>query len=231
MAIAPEPRGYAKHIVVKEHFVLRVPAGLDIAKVGPLLCAGITTYSPMRHWGVGPGSRVGVFGLGGLGHMAVKLGAALGARVTVFSRNAGKEADAFALGADAVLISSDEAAMTAAADSFDFIIDTVPVKHDINPYLPLLDYHGTIVLVGQVGPVDQPNTFPLIFGRRSVAGSLIGGIAETHEMLDFFGCKGIVPEVEMIRMDQINEVFERMERSDVRYRFVIAMGSLAEPAA
>jgi uncharacterized zinc-type alcohol dehydrogenase-like protein len=218
--------GYSTHIVVKEHFVLRVPEGLDIARVGPLLCAGITTYSPMRHWGVGPGSRIGVVGLGGLGHMAVKLGAALGAHVTVFSRSPGKEKDAFELGADAVLISSDEAAMAEAANKFDFIIDTVPVKHDINPYIPLLDYHGTLVLVGQIGPLAEPNTLPMVFGRRSIAGSLIGGIAETQEMLDFCGRKGILPEVEMIRMDQIEEAYARMEKSDVHYRFVIDMASL-----
>ncbi len=204
-----------------------MPEGLDIARVGPLLCAGITTWSPMRHWGVGPGSRIGVVGLGGLGHMAVKLGAALGAHVTVFSRSPGKEKDAFELGADAVLISSDEAAMAASANKFDFIIDTVPVKHDINPYIPLLDYHGTLVLVGQIGPLAEPHTFPMVFGRRSIAGSLIGGIAETQEMLDFCGRKGILPDVEMIRMDQIEEAYARMERSDVHYRFVIDMASLA----
>lgn len=221
--------GYSRHIVVRDHFVLRVPEGLDIARVGPLLCAGITTWSPMRHWGVGPGTRVGVVGLGGLGHMAVKLAVALGAHVTVCSRSPGKEADAFELGADAVLISSDDDAMAAAVNKFDFIIDTIPVKHDINPYLPLLDYDGTLVLVGQIGPLAEPHTQPLVFGRRSIAGSLIGGIAETQEMLDFCARKGIMPDVEMIRMDQINEAFERMERSDVHYRFVIDMATL-DPA-
>jgi uncharacterized zinc-type alcohol dehydrogenase-like protein len=218
--------GYSRQIVVKEHFVLSIPDGLDIARVAPLLCAGITTYSPMRHWGVGPGSRIGVVGLGGLGHMAVKIGAALGAHVTVFSRTPGKEKDAYDLGADAVLISSDETAMSAAINKFDFIIDTVPVKHDLNPYMPLLDYHGTLVLVGQIGPMEEQHTFPLVFGRRSIAGSLIGGIAETQEMLDFCGRTGILPECEMIRMDEINEAYERMERSDVHYRFVIDMASL-----
>lgn len=218
--------GYSKHLVVREEFVLRVPAGLDIAKVAPLLCAGITTYSPLRTWNVGPGSRVGVIGLGGLGHMAVKLAAAMGAHVTVFSRTPGKEADAIELGADSVLISSDAEAMAAAANRFDFIIDTIPVKHDLNPYLPLLDVDGTLVIVGQVGPVDEPQTLPLIFGRRRIAGSLIGGIAETQEMLDFCARKNVLPEVEMIRMDEINHAFDRMERSDVRYRFVIDMASL-----
>jgi uncharacterized zinc-type alcohol dehydrogenase-like protein len=221
--------GYSKHIIVREEFVLRVPEGLDLAKAGPLLCAGITTYSPLRHFNVGPGSKVGVVGLGGLGHMAVKLAAALGADVTVLSRTPDKAADVLALGADRLLVSSDAKAMAAAANSFDIIIDTVPVKHDVNPYMPLLDIDGTLVIVGQVGPVAEPHTFPMIFGRRAVTGSLIGGIAETQEMLDFCARKNVQPEVEMIRMDQINEAFERMERSDVRYRFVIDMASL--PAA
>lgn len=218
--------GYSTAIVVSDHFVLRVPAGLDIAKVGPLLCAGITTYSPLRHWGVGPGSRVGVVGLGGLGHMAVKFAVALGAAVTVMSRTGDKAADALDLGADRLLVSGDNAAMAAAANSFDLIIDTVPVKHDINPYLPLLDVDGTLVIVGQVGPVTEPNMIPLLMGRRSVAGSLIGGLAETQEMLDFCARKAILPEVEMIRMDEINTAFERMDRADVRYRFVIDMATL-----
>jgi uncharacterized zinc-type alcohol dehydrogenase-like protein len=218
--------GYSKHLVSREEFVLRIPEGLDIAKVGPLLCAGITTYSPLRTWNVGPGSRVGVVGLGGLGHMAVKLAAAMGAQVIVMSRSPDKEADALALGAKAILVSTDEEAMAQAANSFDLIIDTVPVKHDINPYLPLLDIDGTLVLVGQVGPVDEPMTMPLIFGRRRIAGSLIGGIAETQEMLDFCARENVLPDCEMIRMDEINDAFERMERSDVRYRFVIDMASL-----
>jgi len=223
--------GYARHIVVRESFVLRVPAGLDIAKVAPLLCAGITTYSPLRHWGVKPGSRVGVIGLGGLGHMAVKLAAAMGAEVTVMSRSAGKEADALALGAHHVLISSDAKAMAAATGGFNLIIDTVPVKHDLNPYLPLLALDGTLVIVGHVGPLDEPSSLPLIVGRRSIAGSLIGGIAETQEMLDFCGEKGILPEVEMIAIDQITTAFERMEKSDVRYRFVIDMATLTDADA
>jgi len=218
--------GYSKHLVVREEFVLRIPETLDLAKVAPLLCAGITTYSPLRTWGVKAGSRVGVVGLGGLGHMAVKIAAAMGATVTVFSRSPGKEADATALGASRVLISGDDAAMAAAAASFDLIIDTVPVEHDVNPYIPLLDVDGTLVIVGQVGPVAAPHTFPMIFGRRRIAGSLIGGIAETQEMLDFCAEHQVLPDVEMIRMDQINEAYERMERSDVRYRFVIDMASL-----
>ncbi|HWU02527.1 MAG TPA: NAD(P)-dependent alcohol dehydrogenase [Novosphingobium sp.] len=223
--------GYSRHVVVKEHFVLRLPEGLDVAKAAPLLCAGITTWSPLREWNAGPGSRVGVVGLGGLGHMAVKFARALGAHVTVISRSPGKEADALALGADAVLVSTDTEAMLSAINGFDLIIDTVPVRHDINPYLPLLDYDGTMVLVGQIGLVDEPHTLPLVFGRRRLAGSLVGGIAETQEMLDFCARHNILPECEMIAMDQINEAFERMEKSDVRYRFVIDMSTLADVAA
>ena len=218
--------GYSKHVVVREEFVLRLPEGLDPALAGPLLCAGITTYSPLRTWGVGPGSRVGVIGLGGLGHMAVKLASAMGAHVTVMSRSDDKQADALALGAERLLVSSDKEAMAEAAASFDLIIDTVPVKHDVNPYMPLLDIDGTLVIVGQVGPMAEPHTAPLILGRRSIAGSLIGGISETQEMLDFCARMDIHPECEMIRMDQIHHAFERMEQADVRYRFVIDMASL-----
>ncbi|WP_234052356.1 MULTISPECIES: NAD(P)-dependent alcohol dehydrogenase [unclassified Xanthobacter] len=218
--------GYSKHIVVREEFVLRVPSSLDLAKAAPLLCAGITTYSPLRTWNVGPGSRVGVIGLGGLGHMAVKLAAGMGADVTVMSRTSDKEADALALGADRLLVSSDPEAMANAASSFDLIIDTVPVKHDLNPYVPLLDVDGTLVIVGQIGPVVEPSTVPMVLGRRRIAGSPIGGIRETQEMLDFCAKKNILPEVEMIRMDEINAAFERMEKADVRYRFVIDMATL-----
>ena len=221
--------GYSKHLVVREDFALRVPDGLDLAKAAPLLCAGITTYSPLRTWNVGPGSRVGVIGLGGLGHMAVRLAAAMGADVTVMSRTTDKEADALALGADALLASSDPAAMEKAANSFDLIIDTVPVKHDISPYLPLLDVDGTLVIVGQVGPLAEPTTVPLLLGRRRVAGSPIGGIAETQELLNFCAKKNILPDVEMIRMDEIHHAFERLEKADVRYRFVIDMASLSAP--
>jgi len=223
--------GYSKHLVVREEFVLRVPDGLDLSRAAPLLCAGITTYSPLRMWNVGPGSRVGVVGLGGLGHMAVKLAAALGADVTVMSRTKDKEADALALGADRLLVSSDAPAMAKAAASFDLIIDTVPVKHDLNPYTPLLDVDATLVLVGQVGPLNELNSVPLLLGRRRIAGSPIGGIAQTQEMLDFCARKNILPDCEMIRIDEINAAFKRMERADVRYRFVIDMASLAQPAA
>ncbi|MCB1167346.1 MAG: zinc-binding dehydrogenase, partial [Leptospiraceae bacterium] len=186
----------------------------------------ITTYSPLKAWKVGEGSRVGVIGLGGLGHMAVKLAVAMGAHVTVLSRTDSKKDDALQLGAHALLNSSDKRAMKSAASSFDLIIDTVPVEHDVNPYVPLLDIDGTLVLVGQVGPLSAPSTVPMIFGRRRIAGSLIGGIPETQEVLDFCAEKGVLPDCEMIRMDQINEAYERMEKSDVRYRFVIDMASL-----
>lgn len=221
--------GYSKHVVVREEFVLSVPEGLDLAKAAPLLCAGITTYSPLRTWGAGPGSRVGVVGLGGLGHMAVKLAVGLGATVTVIGRNKSKAADAIALGADAFLESTDADAMAQAVNAFDLIIDTVPVEHDVMPYMPLLDIDGSLVIVGQIGPIAPPQTIPMVFGRRNLTGSLIGGIAETQEMLDFCARKNILPECEMIRMDQINEAFERMERSDVRYRFVIDMSTLQAP--
>jgi len=222
----PNQGGYSKHLVVREEFCLSMPAGLDLSKAAPLLCAGITTWSPLKTWNVGAGSRVGVIGLGGLGHMAVKLAVGLGADVTVVSRSAAKEADALALGASRLLVSADEEAMAQAANHFDLIIDTVPVKHDITPYLALLDVDATLVLVGQVGPMNEFNTVPMLMGRRRVAGSPIGGIKETQEMLDFCAEKNILPDCEMIRMDEINEAFERMENADVRYRFVIDMATL-----
>jgi len=223
--------GYAKHLVVREEFVLRVPAGLDPARTGPLLCAGITTYAPLRHWNVGPGTRVGVLGLGGLGHMAVKLAVGLGADVTVLSRTPDKQADALALGAHRLLVSADKDAMKKAKASFDVIIDTVPVKHDVTPYMPLLDIDGTFVIVGQLGPLAEISSMPMVSGRRRITGSLIGGIAQTQELLDFCAAKNILPDCEMIRMDQINEAFERMEKADVRYRFVIDMASLSPAGA
>lgn len=218
--------GYAKQVIVREEFVLSVPDGLDLSRAAPLLCAGITTYSPLRTWNVGPGSRVGVVGLGGLGHMAVKLAAGLGATVTVISRDDRKRADALALGADELLVSGDDTAMEAKSSAFDLIIDTIPVKHDVMPYLSLLDTDGTLVMVGQIGALEAMASMPLVFGRRRIAGSPIGGIAQTQEMLDFCARKNILPECELIPMQQINHAFERMERSDVRYRFVIDMASL-----
>ena len=223
--------GYSQHVVVREEFVMKVPETLDLAKVAPLVCAGITTYSPLRTWNVGPGSKVAVVGLGGLGHMAVKLAAAMGAHVTVLSRTADKAKDVAALGGDALLVSSDADAMKAAANQFELIIDTVPVKHDINPYMPLLQTDGTLVMVGQVGAMPEFSSVPLILGRRRIAGSLIGGIRETQELLDFCGKTGVLPECEMIRMEEINEAYERMEKSDVRYRFVIDMASLKADVA
>ncbi len=217
--------GYAKDIVVREEFVLSIPDNLDLSKVGPLLCAGITTYSPLREWNIGPGSRVGVVGMGGLGHMAIKLAVGLGAHVTVVSTSPNKEADARELGAHDFLVSKDDDAMAGAGSSFDLIIDTVPVQHDLNPYIPLLDNDATLVLVGQIGPIDSTHTGAMIFGRRRIAGSLIGGIAETQEMLDFCGRMNILPECEMIKMEEINDAFVRMEKSDVRYRFVIDMAA------
>ncbi|MGC4009567.1 MAG: NAD(P)-dependent alcohol dehydrogenase [Pseudomonas sp.] len=218
--------GYSKHIVVREEFACRIPAGLDLSRAAPLLCAGITTYSPLRTWNVGVGTRVGVIGLGGLGHMAVKLAAAMGAEVTVISRSTDKADDAKALGADNYLVSADPAAMKAARSSFDLIVDTVPVRHDVDPYMPLLDVDGTLVIVGQVGPMNAFNSLPLLSGRRRIAASPIGGIQQTQELLDFCARKNILPDVEMIRMDQINDAFKRMESADVRYRFVIDMASL-----
>ena len=224
----PTQGGYSKHLVVREEFCLRMPDGLDLSRAAPLLCAGITTWSPLRHWNIGPGSRVGVIGLGGLGHMAVKLAVGLGADVAVLSRSPSKQADALELGADRLLVSSDPQAMAQASNAFDLIIDTVPVKHALDPYLPLLDVDGTLVIVGQIGPMDETNTVPLLLGRRRIAGSPIGGIRETQELLDFCAEKNILPDCETIRMQDINHAYERMENSDVRYRFVIDMASLAQ---
>lgn len=224
---APTQGGYSTGIVVNEDFVLRVPENLDTKAVAPLLCAGITTYSPLRHWNVQADSKVAVIGLGGLGHMAIKLAKAMGAEVTLFTRNAGKAQDAYKLGASKVVLSTQPENMASVANTFDLIIDTVPYSHDLKPYLSTLTLNGTLVLVGLVGNIeDTINTVPLIVGRRSIAGSVIGGIAETQEMLDFCGKHNIVPDVEMIDMQEINEAYHRMEKSDVKYRFVIDMSSL-----
>jgi len=219
--------GYSEKVVVDEHFVLKVPANLDLAAVAPLLCAGITTWSPLRHWKVGKGSKVAVVGLGGLGHMAIKLAKGLGATVTLFSRTPDKKQDALDLGADEVIISTDNHQMNAVKGKFDLIIDTVPYGHNVNPYVSTLNFSGTLVLVGYLGGLEPVlNTVPLILGRKSVAGSLIGGIAETQELLDFCGEHNIVSEIEIIKIEEINEAYERMIKSDVRYRFVIDMASL-----
>lgn len=219
--------GYAGHLVASERFVLRIPDGLDPAGAAPLLCAGITTWEPLRQRRVGPGKQVAVIGLGGLGHMALKLAKALGAEVTLFTRSAGKENDARRLGADRVVLSGDAAQMAAVTGHFDLIVDTVPYDHDVNPYLPTLTFNGTLVLVGYMGPLSEAvSAGALVRGRRAIAGSFIGGVAATQEMLDFCGEHGIVSDVEVIAMQQINEAYERLLKSDVKYRFVIDMSSM-----
>lgn len=220
--------GFSKHIVVREAYVLSVPTALDLSRAAPILCAGITTYTPLKNYSVGPGSRIGVVGLGGLGHMAVKLAKGMGASVTIITHSEAKLDAAKALGADTVVLSSDEDAMAKTAGSLDLIINTVPVKHEINPYIPLLDVKGTLVMVGQVGPVVEPNMAPLIFAQRSVAGSLIGGIPDTQELLDFCAQHDIHPTCKMIRMDEVNEAFERLARGDIAHRFVIDMATLQD---
>lgn len=223
--------GYSETIVVSEKFVVKVPDGLDLAGAAPLLCAGITTWSPLRHWQVGPGSKVAVVGLGGLGHMALKLAKAMGAEVTLFSRSPGKEDDARRLGADRVVISTDKAQMKAVRNTFDLIVDTVPYVHDLNPYVATLGLSGTLVTVGYLGGLeDQLNTAPLVLGRKAVAGSVIGGIAEAQEMLDFCGQHGITADIEKIDIQEINDAWERMLKSDVKYRFVIDLASLKREA-
>jgi uncharacterized zinc-type alcohol dehydrogenase-like protein len=218
--------GYSERIVCDEAFVLRVPETLDKARAAPLLCAGITTYSPLRKWGAGAGRKVGIVGLGGLGHMGVKFAHAMGAHTVLFTTSESKMADGRRLGADEVIISRDAGAMARQAGSFDLIVDTVSADHDLNALLALLKLDASLVVVG-VPPKPQPvSVFSLLMPRRTLAGSLIGGIAETQEMLDFCGEKGIVCDIELIRMQEINEAYERMLRSDVKYRFVIDMGSL-----
>jgi uncharacterized zinc-type alcohol dehydrogenase-like protein len=224
--------GYSDKIVVREEFVLRVPEGLDPAAAAPLLCAGITTYSPLRHWKVGPGDKVGVVGLGGLGHMAVKLAHAMGAEVTLFTTSPGKEADARRLGADHVVLSSDRDAMRTQARTFDLIINTVAVAMNLNPYLNALTLDGTMVLVGAPSePHKSPAVFSLLMARRSIAGSSIGGIPETQEMLDFCAANGVASDIEIIPMQDIEKAYARMLKSDVKYRFVIDMQSLKNEAA
>ncbi|MCS3409712.1 NAD(P)-dependent alcohol dehydrogenase [Serratia sp. AKBS12] len=223
----PTYGGYSQTMVTTQDFVLKIPAGMDLSSAAPLLCAGITTWSPLRRWNIGKDSKVAVVGLGGLGHMALKLANALGADVTLFTRSASKEEDARRLGAHHVILSSSDAQMAEVAGKFDLIIDTVPYVHDINPYMSTLTLDGTLVFVGFLGDIDPMlNTVPLILGRRSVAGSCIGGIAETQEMLDFCGQHGITSDVEVIAIQDINQAYERMLKSDVKYRFVIDMASL-----
>lgn len=224
--------GYSERIVVSERFVLRMPEVLDPAAAAPLLCAGITTWSPLKHFGIGPGHRVGVVGMGGLGHMGVKFARALGAEVTVFTRSESKREDAWAQGAHEVVVSTDPAAMQAAASRYDFILDTVPVPHDLNPYVNVLKRDGTLIVVGLIGPVSPAlQTGPMVFGRRRIVGSLIGGLPETQEMLDFCAEHGIVCDIERIDIQTVNEAYERMQASDVRYRFVIDIASLRRDPA
>jgi uncharacterized zinc-type alcohol dehydrogenase-like protein len=218
--------GYTDSIVVDERFVLRVPSNLDLAGVAPLLCAGITTYSPLRHWGVAQGKKVGVIGLGGLGHMGVKLAHAFGAHVVVFTTSPGKKDDALRLGAGEVVVSRHADEMQKHAGSFDFILDTVSADHDINAYLNLLRRDGNITLVGAPAKPLGVSALSLIMGRRSLSGSNIGGIAETQEMLDFCGAHNITADVEVIPIQRVNEAYERLVKSDVKYRFSIDMASL-----
>jgi len=220
--------GYSESIVVDEAFVLKVPASLDPAAAAPLLCAGITTYSPLRHWKVGPGQKVGVVGLGGLGHMGVKFAHAFGAHVVLFTTSPNKVEDALRLGADEVVISKDANEMQKHARSFDFILDAVSADHDVNAYLNLLNVDGTLVLVGAPENPLPVAAFSLLMGRRQLAGSAIGGIQETQEMLDFCGEHGIVSDIEMINIQQVNEAYDRLLKSDVKYRFVIDMASLKQ---
>lgn len=222
----PSKGGYADRIIVDENFVLRIPENLDPAAAAPLLCAGITLYSPLRHWHAGPGKKVGIIGLGGLGHMGVKLAHALGAETALFTTSASKVADAKRLGAELVILSKDEAQMAAHAESFDLIIDTVSAEHDLAPYFNLLKRDATLV---QLGAPENPlpiAVFPLLMRRRNFAGSIIGGLKETQDMLDFCGQHNITADIEMIPIQKINEAYERMLKSDVKYRFCIDMKSL-----
>lgn len=225
----PTYGGYAKQITVREEFVLRLPKGLDPSRAAPLLCAGITCYSPLKTWGAGPGKRVAVVGIGGLGHLGVKFAVALGAEVTVITRSPDKAREAKALGAHHTLLSTDKDAMAAKASSFDLIIDTIPVDHEIEPYLNLVDVDGTLVIVGAITMQTKVNALTYVMGRRRVSGSGTGGLPETQEMLELAAAKNVHPETELIRMEQIAEAYERVERGDVRYRFVIDMEAL-EPS-
>jgi uncharacterized zinc-type alcohol dehydrogenase-like protein len=218
--------GYSNNYVVDERFAHRVPENLNLAAVAPLLCAGITTYSPLHHWKVGPGKKVGIVGLGGLGHMALKFAHSFGAHVVQFTTNLRKKEDAIKLGADEVVLSSDPEAMKAHANSFDFILDTVSAKHPFDDYLSLLKQDGTLTLVGLPEEPPSFSVFNLITRRASIAGSMIGGMPETQEMLDYCGQHNIVSEVEVIPIQKVNEAFERLLKQDVKYRFVIDMSSL-----
>ncbi|HLV77021.1 MAG TPA: NAD(P)-dependent alcohol dehydrogenase [Marinobacter sp.] len=221
--------GYSERIVVSERFVVRVPKNLDPASAAPILCAGITTYSPLKHFQVGKNHKVGVLGMGGLGHMGVKFAKALGAEVTIFTRSEAKVAEARKQGADHVVISGDQAQMKAVAGTFDFLLDTIPVGHDLNPYLKCLKHDGIHILVGQLTPVEPPlKAGLLVTQRRILAGSLIGGMPETQEVLDFCAEHDITCDIEMLDIRDINNAYERMKKSDVKYRFVIDMKTLRE---
>lgn len=218
--------GYSSQMVIDENYVLKIAANFPLDRAAPLLCAGITLYSPIKHWKVGPGTRVGVIGLGGLGHMGVKLAASMGADVTVFSTTAAKAADAKKFGARHHVITSDPRAFEALRNQFDLILDTVSAPHDLNPYLQSLKRDGTLVLLGVPPKAPEVQTFNLIAQRKSVAGSMIGGIPQTQEMLDYCAEKKIMPEIEVIPINKVNDAYERMLKSDVRYRFVIDMKTL-----
>jgi uncharacterized zinc-type alcohol dehydrogenase-like protein len=223
--------GYSDSIVVDEAFTLRMPESLDLAGSAPLLCAGITTYSPLRHWAVGPGKKVGIVGLGGLGHMGVKFSRAFGAHVVLLTSSPGKREDGLRLGADEVVVSRDANALARHAGSFDFILDTVSAPHDVNAYIALLKRDGVLAMVGAPEAPLPTAVFGLLFKRRTFAGSIIGGLRETQEMIDFCGQHGITADVETIAIQQIEEAFERLERGDVKYRFAIDMASLAAERA
>ncbi|MFU0495633.1 NAD(P)-dependent alcohol dehydrogenase [Pseudomonas syringae pv. actinidiae] len=219
--------GYSSSIVVSEHFVVRIPEKLDLAAAAPILCAGITTYSPLKHYGVKAGDKVGVLGMGGLGHMGIKFAKAMGAEVTVFTRSASKAEEARRQGADHVIVSSDAEQMKAVAGHFDFLLDTIPVQHDLNPYLETLRFDGVHILVGLIEPIDPPvHAANLVMKRRVLAGSLIGGIAETQEVLNFCAEHDISCDIEMLDIKNINEAFSRVIAGDVKYRFVIDMATL-----
>lgn len=220
--------GYSEAIVVQEKFVLNIPGNLDIAKAAPLLCAGITTWSPLKHWQVKAGDKVGIIGLGGLGHMGIKFAHAMGAQVVMITTSAAKGNDARLLGADEVLISTNQSQMEQHKNSFDFLLNTIPVGHDVDPYLNLLKRDKTMVMVGAIEPLTNINSGILVRKRRNIAGSLIGGIRETQEMLDFCGEHNVLPEVEMVDIRNINEAWDRVVKADIKYRFVIDMESLKQ---
>lgn len=222
----PTYGGYSQKIVVTERFVVRIPDSLELDAASPLLCAGITTYSPLKHWNAGPGKKVAIVGMGGLGHLAVQYAHALGAEVTVLSQSMNKKSEAFELGADHYFATSDPAVFTELANRFDLILNTVAANLDVDAYLSLLRVDGTLVNVGAPAESDKYHVFSLIMKRRNLAGSLVGGIRETQEMLNFSAQHGIVPKIELIRADQVDEAYQRVLRSDVRYRFVIDMSTL-----